>query len=79
MRYLDTSAFLKLIVAEDHSLELREAMTGAELWSSLLLEVDIADRSSAVVSGRCAVGWIRLTRRPGCPGGIASLRCMRIR
>jgi uncharacterized protein len=40
MRYFDTSAFLKLIVAEDHSLELREAMTGADLWSSVLLDVE---------------------------------------
>jgi uncharacterized protein len=40
MRYFDTSAFLKLIVAEDHSLELREAMMGADLWSSVLLDVE---------------------------------------
>ena len=40
MLYLDTSAFLKLVVAEEHSVELREAVTAAELWSSALLSVE---------------------------------------
>lgn len=38
--YLDTSAFLKLLVAERHSTALRRALTGAELWSSVLLDVE---------------------------------------
>lgn len=38
--YLDTSAFLKLLVAEQHSAALRRALDGAELWSSTLLDVE---------------------------------------
>lgn len=40
MRYLDTSAFLKLIVSEDHSVALRAALEGLDLWSSTLLDVE---------------------------------------
>lgn len=40
MRYLDTSAFLKLIVAEEESEELRATVESAELWSSTLLDVE---------------------------------------
>ncbi len=40
MHYLDTSAFLKLIVEEVHSKALRRAATGRELWSSTLLAVE---------------------------------------
>lgn len=38
--YLDTSAFLKLLVAEQHSAALRRALAAAELWSSILLDVE---------------------------------------
>lgn len=40
MVYLDTSAFLKLVVAEKHSDALREALAGEALWSSILLDVE---------------------------------------
>lgn len=41
MRYLDTSAFLKLLVNEDHSAELRSDLDGCDdLWSSTLLDVE---------------------------------------
>ena len=40
MLYLDTSAFLKLLVEEEHSTELRDALEGATLWSSSLLDVE---------------------------------------
>lgn len=41
MWYLDTSAFLKLIVAEDESPALRTWMTGSgPCWSSLLLRTE---------------------------------------
>jgi hypothetical protein len=41
VRYLDTSAFLKLLVAEDQSEELRSALEGRDdLWSSTLLDVE---------------------------------------
>jgi predicted nucleic acid-binding protein len=43
--YVDTSAFLKLLVREKHSATLREALTGASLWSSTLLDVE-AHRSA---------------------------------
>ena len=46
MQYLDTSAFLKLIVDEGHSKSLRRAITKHELWSSTLLAVD-AHRAGA--------------------------------
>lgn len=38
--YVDTSAFLKLLVAEQHSTALRRALAGGELWSSILLDVE---------------------------------------
>lgn len=38
--YLDTSAFLKLVVEEPESRPLRASIAGAELWSSTLLEVE---------------------------------------
>lgn len=38
--YLDTSAFLKLLVAEQHSTALRRSLRSAELWSSALLDVE---------------------------------------
>ena len=40
MLYLDTSAFLKLVVDEDHSGALRRAVAGADLWSSTVLAVE---------------------------------------
>lgn len=42
MLYLDTSAFLKLLVDEDHSTELRAVLgaAGAAAWSSTLLDVE---------------------------------------
>lgn len=40
MLYLDTSAFLKLIVDEEHSPDLRRALSGLTPWSSLLLDVE---------------------------------------
>jgi len=40
MLYLDTSAFLKLLVEEGHSGELRSALEGESLWSSSLLDVE---------------------------------------
>lgn len=40
MRYLDTSAFLKLLVDEEHSAALREALIGQEVWSSTILAVE---------------------------------------
>jgi uncharacterized protein len=38
--YLDTSAFLKLLVAEKHSAATRRHLRGADLWSSVLLDVE---------------------------------------
>ena len=38
--YLDTSAFLKLLVAEEHSAALRRHVRSLELWSSTLLAVE---------------------------------------
>ncbi len=38
--YLDTSAFLKLVVAEDHSAAMVEHFNGNEYWSSELLGVE---------------------------------------
>jgi predicted nucleic acid-binding protein len=43
--YVDTSAFLKLLVREKESGPLREALTDASLWSSTLLDVE-AHRSA---------------------------------
>ena len=41
MRYVDTSAFLKLLVDEDHSAALRSDLDGrGDLWSSTLLDVE---------------------------------------
>ena len=40
MHYLDTSAFLKLVVEEDHSRALRRAIGSRECWSSTLLAVE---------------------------------------
>ena len=40
MLYLDTSAFLKLMVEEEHSKKLRRAMSAKEMWSSTLLSVE---------------------------------------
>ncbi|MBA2495818.1 MAG: type II toxin-antitoxin system VapC family toxin [Acidimicrobiia bacterium] len=40
MLYLDTSAFLKLIVDEAHSPDLRRALSGLTPWSSVLLDVE---------------------------------------
>ena len=38
--YLDTSAFLKLVVQEPSSDDVRAAVTNVELWSSTLLAVE---------------------------------------
>ncbi len=40
MLYLDTSAFLKLVVQEAHSTDLRVAVDAEELWSSMALDVE---------------------------------------
>ena len=40
MHYLDTSAFLKLVVEEEHSRALRRAIGARECWSSTLLAVE---------------------------------------
>ena len=40
MRYLDTSAFLKVLVREAHSDAMVAAVDGHELWSSSLLAVE---------------------------------------
>lgn len=40
MLYLDTSAFLKLLVVEEDSVDLSEALDGRDLWSSSLLEIE---------------------------------------
>ncbi len=40
MLYLDTSAFLKLLVDEEHSSNLRAALAHATVWSSALLDVE---------------------------------------
>ncbi len=40
IRYLDTSAFLKLIVEEEHSAATRAAVRTGAPWSSVLLEVE---------------------------------------
>ncbi len=40
MHYLDTSAFLKLVVAEEESEELRVELEATDLWSSTLLDVE---------------------------------------
>lgn len=38
--YVDTSAFLKLLVDEEHSEAVRTELSDAELWSSVLLDVE---------------------------------------
>lgn len=38
--YLDTSAFLKLVVAEHHSAALRADAEARDLWSSQLLDIE---------------------------------------
>ena len=40
MLYLDTSAFLKLLVDEEHSSDLRAALAEDNVWSSSLLDVE---------------------------------------
>jgi predicted nucleic acid-binding protein len=40
MVYLDTSGFLKLLVDEQFSMDARQALRHAELWSSTLLDVE---------------------------------------
>ncbi|MEO5899384.1 MAG: PIN domain-containing protein, partial [Ilumatobacteraceae bacterium] len=40
MLYLDTSAFLKLVVDEEHSVALRAGLDGTNMWSSGLLDVE---------------------------------------
>lgn len=40
MIYLETSAFLKLLVDEEHSDDLRAALDGENVWSSSLLDVE---------------------------------------
>ena len=40
MLYLDTSAFLKLLVDEEHSADVRAALEAESLWSSSLLELE---------------------------------------
>lgn len=40
MHYLDTSAFLKLLVIEEHSEAFAEFVEGGDLWSSTLLAVE---------------------------------------
>ncbi len=40
MLYLDTSAFLKLLVEEEHSSALRRSLRGVTPWSSTLLAVE---------------------------------------
>lgn len=45
MLYLDTSAFMKIVVAEEHSADLRSSLAGLDLWSSSLLAVE-AHRSA---------------------------------
>jgi len=40
VHYLDTSAFLKLVVEETHSKALRRAVADTELWTSTLLGVE---------------------------------------
>lgn len=45
MHYLDTSAFLKLLVYEAHSKAMADDVDGCDLWSSTLLAVE-AHRSA---------------------------------
>lgn len=40
MHYLDTSAFLKLLVREVHTAAMARSVEGADLWSSTLLAVE---------------------------------------
>jgi predicted nucleic acid-binding protein len=40
MLYVDTSAFLKLVVAEEHSRQLRTALSATACWASTLLDVE---------------------------------------
>jgi uncharacterized protein len=40
VRYLDTSAFLKLLVLEEHSSAVAADTAGSDLWSSTLLAVE---------------------------------------
>jgi uncharacterized protein len=40
MLYVDTSAFIKLLAAEEHSEVLRSRLAGTDLWSSKLLDVE---------------------------------------
>jgi predicted nucleic acid-binding protein len=63
--YLDTSAFLKLVVVEKESKALRAALAGAGLWSSTLLDVEshraarrLAVEPTAVVAALEAVALV---------------------
>lgn len=40
MLYVDTSAFLKLVIDEEHSAQLRDSFAGKDLWSSSLLDIE---------------------------------------
>ncbi|HEX4980769.1 MAG TPA: PIN domain-containing protein [Ilumatobacteraceae bacterium] len=40
MLYLDTSAFLKLLVDEEHSSDLRTSLDAENIWSSSLLDME---------------------------------------
>ena len=40
MLYLDTSAFLRILVDEEHSTALRTLLSGADVWSSTLLALE---------------------------------------
>lgn len=54
--YLDTSAFLKMLVAEEHSAELRRHIRKCDLWSSTLLAVEAHRAGPRLGLGTAIVG-----------------------
>ena len=64
MLYLDTSAFLKVLVTEEHSDQLRSTLGGAPVWSSTLLDVEAHRAGPRLGVGRAAVSdtleWVSL-------------------
>jgi predicted nucleic acid-binding protein len=89
--YLDTSAFLKLLVAEEHSHAVRAVAADANLWSSTLLDVEahraarrLGIASSSVVAALEAVALVTpsdttfATARDLGPDGLRTLDALHL-
>jgi predicted nucleic acid-binding protein len=84
--YLDTAAFLKLLVREDHTDHLRAALGNAEMWSSTLLAVEAHRAATRLGLHRSAVDDLLATVSLVLPGdatyfrartiGVATLRSL---